>query len=146
MEQRNESLRFLDSRRPRTLVQAMTDTRQRLPERRPNETFRLRHVWGRGTPSEQAETMQVSVGWYPDGRIGEVFINCDNHLNERAIATWHDIGVLVSIALQHGATIEELSSAMTRGEAPVLGSNRTELVAGSPAGTVLEALARTASR
>lgn len=114
------------------------DQRDRLPDRRTAETFRLRHIWGRATPTEQSEIMLVTVGRYPDNRIGEVFLNCDNHHNERAITLWHDIGVLVSIALQRGATIEELCSAMTRGEVNVMG--KMQIVPGSPAGTLLEAL------
>jgi hypothetical protein len=117
---------------------APEDLRHRMPQRRESETFRLRHIWGRATPTEQAETMLVKVGHYPDGRIGEVFLYCDNHHNERAITLWHDIGVLVSIALQYGASIEELSAAMTRGEVNVMG--KMQVVPGSPAGTVLEAL------
>lgn len=116
-------------------------TRERLPERRPQETFLLDHTWMRGTDREITETMTVTVGRYglADARIGEVFVNCDNHLNERAIALWHDIGILISFALQHGATVTELSAAMARGEVPVM--DRTLTVAHSPAGTLLEFLA-----
>lgn len=117
---------------------AADDKRHRLPDRRASETFRLRHVWNRGTDSEQAETMLVTAGIYPDGQIGEVFVNCDNHLNQRAITLWHDIGVLVSIALQHGASLKVLSAGMTRGEVNIMGKVQT--VPGSPAGTLLEAL------
>ena len=109
--------------------------RTRLPDRRHNETFHLAHIWGRATAVEQEEVMTVTVGWYPTGQIGEVFVNCENHFNERAIAMWHDIGVLISIALQRGATLEELASTMTHAEVPVLG--RMENVPGSPAGTLL---------
>lgn len=116
-------------------------TRDPLPDRRPQETFNLRHTWLRGTEREVSEVMTVSVGRYgvDDPRIGEVFLTCDNHHNERAIALWHDIGVLISYALQHGATISELSAAMARGEVPIM--DRTERVTHSPAGTVLDALA-----
>lgn len=112
--------------------------RSRLPDRRENETFYLDHTWGRATPNEIAETMLVTIGRAPDGEIGEVFINCDNRHNSRAIAMWHDIGVLVSIALQYGATLEELSAATTRLEVPIM--DRMEVVPASPAGTLLNAL------
>ena len=116
-------------------------SRERLPQRRPMETFKLDHTWLRGTDRQMTETMTVSVGRYgiDDPRIGEVFLDCDNHLNERAIALWHDIGILISFALQHGATIKGLSAAMARGEVAVM--DRMAIVAHSPAGTLLEALA-----
>lgn len=120
--------------------------RDRMPDRRPHETFLLDHIWLRGTAREHLETMTVTVGrrGVDDGRIGEVFVNCDNHLNERAIALWHDIGVLISVALQHGATISELNAAMARGEVVLM--DRMEIVAHSPAGTLLEALAESEAR
>lgn len=116
-------------------------TREAMPDRRPQETFALRHTWLRGTDREVSEVMTVRVGRYgvEDPRIGEVFLTCDNHHNERAIALWHDIAVLISYALQHGATISELSAAMARGEVPIM--DKTEKVTHSPAGTVLDALA-----
>ena len=118
--------------------------RSRLPDRRENETFYLDHIWGRATATEMAETMLVTVGRMPSGEIGEVFVNCDNRHNGRAIAMRHDIGVLVSIALQHGATLEELSAATTRLEVPIMG--RIEVVPASPAGTLLEALVQIETR
>ena len=116
-------------------------SRNRLPDRRPMETFKLDHTWLRGTERQVTETMTVSVGRYgiDDARIGEVFVNCDNHHNERAIALWHDIGILISFALQHGATVRELSDAMARGEVAIM--DKMAIVAHSPAGTLLEALA-----
>lgn len=121
-------------------------TRSLLPDRRPNETFRLGHTWLRGTERETTERVTVTVGRYgvDDPRICEVFLRCDNHHNERAIALWHDIGVLISRALQHGATISELSAAMARGEVPVM--DKFETVTQSPAGTVLDALAKIEAR
>lgn len=112
--------------------------RSRLPDRRENETFNLQHIWGRATSTEMAETMLVTIGRAPSGEIGEVFVNCDNRHNARAIAMWHDIGVLVSIALQHGATLEELSAATIRLDVPIM--DRMAIVSASPAGTLLDAL------
>lgn len=114
--------------------------RHELPERRPHEILMVDHTWLRGTDREMTETMTLSVGFYgvEDPRIGEVFITCDNHANERVIALWHDIGVLISYGLQFGATVGQLCGAMARGE--VIYMDRVELATHSPAGTVLEAL------
>lgn len=112
--------------------------RDKLPDRREGETFLLDHHHSRGTSAEQIETMTVSYSRYPDGRIGEVFVNCENRRSERSIGLWHDIGIIVSIALQRGATLTELSSAMSRGEINHLG--KIVEVPQSPAGTLLDAL------
>ena len=115
--------------------------RNLLPDRRPAETFPLAHIWMRGTDREVTETMTVTVGrrGIDDPAIGEVFITCENHVTERAVNLWHDIGVLISFALQHGATIPELYDAMAHDEVNLMG--RRELVEHTPAGTVLKALA-----
>lgn len=115
-------------------------SREPLPDRRTGETFEVDHIWMRATDREVRETMRITVGRYgiDDPRIGEVFITCENHMNERAVNLWHDIGVLISFALQHGATIEELYDAMAHDEVNVMG--RSELVEHTPAGTVLKAL------
>lgn len=112
--------------------------REKLPSRREGETLLVDHRHSPGTAAEQTETMVVSYSRYPDGRIGEVFVNCENRRSERSIGLWHDIGIIVSIALQRGATLSELSSAMSRGEINHLG--RIVEVAQSPAGTLLDAL------
>ena len=112
--------------------------REKLPSRRAGETLLVDHRHSPGTAAEQTETMVVSYSRYPDGRIGEVFVNCENRRSERSIGLWHDIGIIVSIALQRGATLTELSSAMSRGEINHLG--RIVEVAQSPAGTLLDAL------
>lgn len=116
-------------------------TRAKLPDRRSAETFLLDHTWAIGSPNQVTETIKVTVGRYGEdglGPVGEVFLECDNHHNQRAVALWHDLGVVISFALQHGATIPDLCAAMARGEVNVMGKVRQ--VAHSPAGTVLEAL------
>ncbi|WP_173087340.1 hypothetical protein [Devosia sp. 1635] len=112
--------------------------REKLPTRRAGETFQLDHHHSAGTPAEQVETMTVSYSCYPDGRIGEVFVNCENRRSERSIALWHDLGIIISIALQRGATLQELCSAMSRGDINRMG--KIVAVPQSPAGTLLEAL------
>lgn len=79
-------------------------SRQELPMRRHAETFdldynNLRHV--------------VTIGRYPDGKIGEVFINFPKSgMQAEAIA--RDGAVLLSLALQYGAPLENMRTAVTR--------------------------------
>lgn len=81
-------------------------TRTPLPQRRPLETFNLRH-WN--------ANFSVGIGRYPDGTIGEIFINgekCGTQLDVVA----RDSAVILSLALQHGLRIGDLRHAVTRDE------------------------------
>jgi hypothetical protein len=82
--------------------------RRTLPQRRRAETFEIE--WG-GFDRRFA----VTLGYYDDGEIGEVFITGGKSGQEiEAIA--RDGAVAVSLALQYGAQIDGLVSAMTRDE------------------------------
>lgn len=75
-----------------------------LPQRRYHETFTLRH-WN--------ANFAVGLGRYPDGQIGEIFINGEKvgtHLDVFA----RDAAVILSIALQSGVKISALRHAVTR--------------------------------
>jgi hypothetical protein len=79
-------------------------TRTELPQRRSLETFTLRH-WN--------ANFSVGIGRYPDGTIGEIFINgekCGTQLDVVA----RDCAVILSLAFQHGLTIANLRHAVTR--------------------------------
>ena len=66
------------------------------PQRRAAETFDLR-FWN--------QPFTVTVGFYPDGTLGEVFIDgCKTGNDIASIA--RDAGVLLSLALQHGVSPE----------------------------------------
>lgn len=81
-------------------------TRNALPQRRAAETFDLRF-------GNLDTTFAVTVGYYDDGRIGEVFISgAKSGRDVEAIA--RDGAVLLSIALQHGVAIETVQRAITR--------------------------------
>ena len=55
----------------------------------------------------------VSVSYYDDGRIGEVFI--DNHKQGSAIGTLvRDSAILISFALQYGADIDAIRRALSQ--------------------------------
>jgi hypothetical protein len=79
-------------------------TRQRLPNRRPAETVELEHLGTRFT---------VTVGFYADGRPGEVFthgIRTGSSLD----ALLADACVVVSWLIQHGVDPRDLAPSMGR--------------------------------
>jgi hypothetical protein len=79
-------------------------TRQRLPNRRPAETVEFVHNGSRFT---------VTIGFYPDGRPGEVFthgIRSGSNLD----ALLADACVVVSCLIQHGVDPCEIASSMGR--------------------------------
>jgi hypothetical protein len=78
--------------------------RERLPNRRAGETFELEVGGLRYT---------ATVGRFPDGRIGEMFLN--NHKsNSAADTSARDSAIVCSIALQCGADIETIRKARCR--------------------------------
>jgi|SRR5262245_28307156 len=77
-----------------------------LPQRRYGETFELTH-------GKHNTAFQITTGHYPDGTIGEVFISgAKAGTDLEAVA--RDGAVLMSLALQHGCTIETMRHAITR--------------------------------
>ena len=78
--------------------------RQRLPDRRPSETFTFELHGLRFT---------ATVSRFADGRIGELFI--DNHKAGSAIGTLlRDSAIAFSFAVQHGADAEAIRHALCR--------------------------------
>jgi hypothetical protein len=75
-----------------------------LPQRRFCETFKLRH-WG--------ANFSVGLGRYPDGRIGEIFINGEK-VGTNLDVMARDSAVILSLALQYGVDIASLRHAVTR--------------------------------
>lgn len=78
--------------------------RQSLPQRRASETFNLR-FWN--------QAFSVTVGFYPDGSAGEVFID-GGKTGQDVQSTARDAAVVLSLALQHGMPIETIRHAVTR--------------------------------
>ncbi|MBB4267613.1 ribonucleotide reductase [Roseospira visakhapatnamensis] len=79
-------------------------TRHRLPDRRPSVTLPLEH---------EGFACQLTVGFYPDGRVGEVFVSgLKTGSNLDALVA--DAGVLVSRLLQHGVAPDDLAGSMGR--------------------------------
>lgn len=80
--------------------------RSTLPYRRSCESFELNH-------GGQNAMFHVTLGRYPDGTIGEVFISGAKAGSEvEAVA--RDGAVLLSIALQFGVPLETIKHALTR--------------------------------
>jgi hypothetical protein len=78
--------------------------RDRLPDRRACETSTFEHGGAAFTMTE---------GRYPDGRIGELFINAA-HANSALDALASDAAIAISFALQHGADLDLIRAAMKR--------------------------------
>lgn len=80
--------------------------RDTLPNRRACATFEMKH-------GGQNTVFAITVGYYADGRIGEVFISGAKAGSEiDAIA--RDGAVLLSIALQYGVPLETVKHAISR--------------------------------
>src|SRR4249920_3558137 len=78
--------------------------RRALPQRRAAETFDLR-FWN--------QPFTVTVGFYADGTPGEVFIDgCKTGQDIQSLT--RDAAVALSLAIQHGTTIEAIRHAVTR--------------------------------
>jgi hypothetical protein len=80
--------------------------RRELPMRRRCETFEI--SFGGLTKSHT-----VSVGYYDDGSPGEVFIT-GGKSGEQVEAIARDGAVLLSMALQHGVSLQTIAHAVTR--------------------------------
>lgn len=84
--------------------------RERLPDRRPNDTTMLEFG---------GEKYFVSVGFYPDGRVGEIFIDrkktkTSGKLGFTLDGVCRDAAVLMSMALQFGTDLKTIADAVTR--------------------------------
>ena len=78
--------------------------RRTLPQRRASETFDLR-FW--------SQDFTITIGRYPDGTLGEVFID-GGKTGQDIQSTARDAAMVLSLALQHGTPIEAIRHAVTR--------------------------------
>jgi hypothetical protein len=97
-------------------------SRERLPHRRMAETLDL---------EMDGLRFRATIGRYPDGRVGEIFLNASK-AGSAADTAAMDSAVVASIALQHGIEIDVLRRALNRDSrgAPI-----------GPLGVVLDMLA-----
>jgi hypothetical protein len=115
-------------------------TRARLENRREADTFETIH----SGPQGGEQVFILTIGRYDDGRVGEVFVEVPDEQKKFTTAMLgKDIATLISIALQHGASVEELRAATGRSE-----QNRMGKMVEMPhtlVGTVLDALSEAAA-
>ena len=104
--------------------------RQRLPDRRPNETRVIRWAGSDDQPTE----FSVMVGFFMDGRPGEVFAN-GHKIGSAMQSILEDSCVAISLALQGGVRPEDLSHSM--GRTPV---SKTKTRPASIIGAIAEVL------
>lgn len=81
--------------------------RNLLPQRRYGESFDL------AFPAFTDKLYTVTLGCHPDGRLAEVFITSHRKIGTDADLAARDTAILISLALQHGASVESLAHAMT---------------------------------
>lgn len=79
-------------------------SRRRLTNRRSSESFDF---------ISQGMRFTATVGRFPDGRIGELFLN--NHkAGNQSDTNARDAAIILSFALQYGADLEEIRKALCR--------------------------------
>lgn len=81
-------------------------TRELLPNRRYSESFDVNH---------DGLEYSVQFGFYPDGRVGEVFVS-SRKIGSLAEISARDAAVLLSISLQHGVAPEKTLASLTHDE------------------------------
>jgi hypothetical protein len=82
--------------------------RRELPQRRLGETFELRHAGLR-------EPFVVTIGYYPNGDTGEVFI-AGVKAGSLLEAVARDGAILLSLGLQYGIPLDVVRRALTRNQ------------------------------
>lgn len=83
--------------------------RQPLPNRRAAETFAFDHRWPNGT----VKTYLATIGFYDDGRPGEVFLACSKTGTDMEVSI-KDAAIILSIALQYGVPLDVLAPTFLR--------------------------------
>ena len=78
--------------------------RERLPDRRPCINWTFYH---------RGFAYDATASFYPDGRVGEVFLGSGKAGTDLDIAT-RDSAIALSIAIQHGAPLDLLKNTFLR--------------------------------
>ena len=103
-------------------------TRQSLPSRRPSVTYATE--W-------DGHQITVTVGYYLDGTPGEVFADVAKGALRAALA---DACTIISIALQHGISPDDLAKSIGKVPAPEWEAGAMGDKPASPIGAVLDVL------
>ena len=102
-------------------------TRSPLPDRRAAETVALEHGGAR---------FMVTIGFYPDGRPGEVFTH-GARSGSQLDGLLSDACIILSSLMQHGVKPREIAASMGRlgnsGPASIIGAVVDLIVTASPA-------------
>jgi hypothetical protein len=109
----------MDLEHPTPEFKTNAPARNRLPNRRDCQTIAF---------ERNGSQYRMTVGFYPDGRPGEIFLNHDRSDSLLDVLT-SDAAILASLALQYGAPLDEIMHALKR---DVRG------VAASPIGAALD--------
>jgi hypothetical protein len=83
---------------------AVKTARDYMPNKRVSET---------STFERDGSNYQMTVGFYPDGRPGEIFLNADRS-NSLLDVLASDAAIAISLALQHGCPLETIRHALKR--------------------------------
>jgi hypothetical protein len=94
----------MDISQPAPANKPEINARERLPNRRPAITT---------TFQRDGACFEMTAGYYPDGRIGEIFLNSDR-ANSLLDFLMSDAAILASLALQYGAPLDEIRHALKR--------------------------------
>jgi ribonucleoside-diphosphate reductase alpha chain len=86
------------------IVKRAPGQRERLPNKRRSEN---------GAFAQNNLNFQMTVGFYPDGRVGEIFLNAE-HANSLLDVLAHDAAIAISLALQFGCPLDTLRHAIKR--------------------------------
>jgi hypothetical protein len=78
--------------------------RERLPNRRPNQSFSFEH---------DCHRYDVTVGMFGDGRLAKIFIG-SGKVGTAIEAIARDGAILISLLLQYGCALGQIQRALTR--------------------------------
>ncbi len=88
----------------------MDSVREGLPNKRPSLVVSISHEWA---PDREPQEIDLGVGFYADGRVAECF--ADGHKEGSHMhGLLDDIAVVISLALQHGLTPEDMAKSIGR--------------------------------
>ena len=77
----------------------------------------------------RGQTYHVGLSRFDDGSLAETFVSTPVKSTSSAAADARDVAILISVALQHGASVDELRHSITRSETMEGGAHM-----GDPAG------------